>query len=178
MSYPIFIQGRRVYLRTGARTQTVNVCTALNRAGSYEVVYRLHGTRVTADQVRATATLAALESWLHSLGAVDEGARLHVERPAAQQSPAAPTLLGRRVLVLGHSFVTTALVRERVAILSAEVAAKLTRTVTDVICLPDVREDDPRRLKALAWGLPVLTTADLVLLENGLLSRHEYSAVR
>jgi hypothetical protein len=47
-----------------------------------------------------------------------------------------------------------------------------------VICLPDVREDDPRRLKALAWRLPVLTTADLVLLENGLLSRHKYSAVR
>jgi hypothetical protein len=188
MSYPIFVQGRRIYVRTGSRTQTVNVCTSDNEAGSYEVVYRLHGLRVQLEQVRACMSLADLETWLRALGAVDEGPRqpdVPTRMPSAPAPPAvyfgtsatlvsstvpgnARPFTSRRVLVLGHSYVVAALVRERVVALGGEVAMKLTQRVTDVICLPDVRSDDVRVLRASSWGLPVLSMADLALLESGL----------
>ena len=36
-----WLNGRRVIVRTGTKSQTVNVCTRQNAPGEYEAVYRL-----------------------------------------------------------------------------------------------------------------------------------------
>ncbi|TCJ34609.1 hypothetical protein [Parafrankia sp. BMG5.11] len=61
------VAGRRVFVITGPKTQTINVCYPANRRGEYEVRYRLPAVaRIAAEDLPELASLAALEDWLLS----------------------------------------------------------------------------------------------------------------
>lgn len=62
------VAGRRVFVSTGAKTQTINVCTPANKRGEYEVRYRLPAVaRIAAEDLPELASLAALGDWLLSV---------------------------------------------------------------------------------------------------------------
>jgi hypothetical protein len=59
------VDGRRVIVRTGMKSQTVRVCTPQNTPGEYEAVYRLHIlSAIAAADVPEMADLNALRTWL------------------------------------------------------------------------------------------------------------------
>jgi len=61
------VAGRRVFVTTGPKTQTINVCYPANRRGEYEVRYRLPAVaRIAAEDLLELASLAALGDWLLS----------------------------------------------------------------------------------------------------------------
>lgn len=56
---------RRVIIRTGTKSQTVNVCTRRNAPGEYEAVYRLPVlSAIAASDVPEVADLHAFGTWL------------------------------------------------------------------------------------------------------------------
>ncbi|MBL7498148.1 hypothetical protein I6A84_01720 [Frankia sp. CNm7] len=67
---PLFsfdVAGRRVFVSTGSKTQTVNVCTSENRRGAYDARYRLPAAaRITGADLPELASLMALGDWLLS----------------------------------------------------------------------------------------------------------------
>lgn len=70
------IEDRQVFLVTGTRSQTVNVCTADNRRGRYQHVFRLPLSGVvTPADIDSRHTLAELREFLLHHGARDEGPR-------------------------------------------------------------------------------------------------------
>lgn len=59
------VDGRRVKIVRGVKSQTVNICTSANEIGRYEVTYRLApDVDVTADELVELADLEALKAWL------------------------------------------------------------------------------------------------------------------
>lgn len=72
---PATIEGRKIYLVTGTLSQTVNICTGMNRQGYYQSVLRLRPPRLTLNDIDRHDTLADLGTFLQGLGAVDEGPR-------------------------------------------------------------------------------------------------------
>ncbi|MEX5635731.1 hypothetical protein [Parafrankia sp. FMc2] len=75
------VAGRRVFVSTGEKTQTVNVCTPANRRGEYEVRYHLPAAaRIAAEDLPQLASLTQLEDWLLSV------------RSARRESPAGAPL--------------------------------------------------------------------------------------
>lgn len=82
-----------VYVSTGSKTQTVNICTEVNRRTIYESVYELDiRQKVTEEQVAQRNDLAELRAWLESLGGFDRGPRGD-EAPAGQPKRE-PRLIG------------------------------------------------------------------------------------
>ena len=70
------IEGCRIFLVTGSRSQTVNVCTPDNQRGRYQQVFRLPvSASVSETDVAAHVTLPSLEGMLLERGARDEGPR-------------------------------------------------------------------------------------------------------
>ena len=60
-----WLNDRRVIVRTGTKSQTVNVCTRQNAPGEYEAVYRLPLlSAIAAADVPAMADLHAFGTWL------------------------------------------------------------------------------------------------------------------
>ena len=60
-----WLNDRRVIVRTGTKSQTVNVCTRQNAPGEYEAVYRLPIlSAIAAPDVPETADLHAFGTWL------------------------------------------------------------------------------------------------------------------
>jgi hypothetical protein len=60
-----WLNGRRVIVRTGTKSQTVNVCTCQNAPGEYEAVYRLPIlSAIAAPDVPEVADLHAFGTWL------------------------------------------------------------------------------------------------------------------
>ena len=60
-----WLGGRRVIVRTGTKSQTVNVCTRRNAPGEYEAVYRLPVlSAIAASDVPEMADLHAFGIWL------------------------------------------------------------------------------------------------------------------
>ena len=60
-----WLNGRRVIVRTGTKSQTVNVCTRQNAPGEYEAVYRLPIlSAIAAPDVPEMADLHAFGTWL------------------------------------------------------------------------------------------------------------------
>ncbi|GIE85448.1 hypothetical protein SAMN06264365_10569 [Actinoplanes regularis] len=85
-----------VHVRTGPKTQTVNICTEANRKGIYESVYELDvREKVTDDQVARRSDLADLRAWLESLGGFDRGPR--GGEPPAGRPKLEPRLIGADV---------------------------------------------------------------------------------
>jgi hypothetical protein len=70
-----WLNNRRVIVRTGTRSQTVNVCTRQNVLGKYEAVYRLPIlSAIEAADVPEVEDLHALETWLvETRNALPEG---------------------------------------------------------------------------------------------------------
>jgi hypothetical protein len=86
MSY-IAIEGRRVYLVSGAKTQTVRVCTEANERGVWAHEFRLGiDQRVTSTQVARHSRIAELSGWLLGLGA-----RIEASGPSAAGTGRLPT---------------------------------------------------------------------------------------
>jgi hypothetical protein len=71
----IWLGDRRVIIRTGTKSQTVNVCTRQNVAGQYEAIYRLpFVSAIDGVDVPAMADLRAFGIWLvETRNAVLEG---------------------------------------------------------------------------------------------------------
>jgi hypothetical protein len=60
-----WLNDRRVVVRTGTKSQTVNVCTRQNAPGEYEAVYRLPLlSAIAAPDVPEMADLHAFGTWL------------------------------------------------------------------------------------------------------------------
>jgi hypothetical protein len=60
-----WLHDRRVIVRTGTKSQTVNVCTPENAPGEYEAVYRLPIlSAIAAPDVPEMADLHAFGTWL------------------------------------------------------------------------------------------------------------------
>lgn len=67
------IEGRRVYIVTGAKTQTVNICTLDNERGTYDYVYRFERSRaIRPDEVDEDMSLAQFRDWLVGRGGWEE----------------------------------------------------------------------------------------------------------
>jgi hypothetical protein len=66
----MLIAGRQVKIATGAKSQTVNVCTAANRFGEYDYKVRLHASFVTPEELeqRRFASLDQLVDYLVERG--------------------------------------------------------------------------------------------------------------
>lgn len=63
----MIVDGRKVYIGNGPKTQTVRVCDANNRRGVYDWVVRLFPPmRVTEAEVAARPSVADLVDWLKS----------------------------------------------------------------------------------------------------------------
>jgi hypothetical protein len=72
----MLVEQHRVFLVTGARSQTVNVCTPDNQRGRYQSVFRLPtSTPISEADIAKHTTLAALEEMLIDRGGRDEGPR-------------------------------------------------------------------------------------------------------
>ena len=64
----MMIGGRRVFLNTGEKTQTVRVCDANNRRGDYEWIIRTFApVRVTEAEVAAQSNVNDLITWLKNI---------------------------------------------------------------------------------------------------------------
>jgi len=78
-----FVDGRAVYLVKGPKSQTVNICTAENRRGSYATRFRLDAHRaVSESDVSLHSDLDQLSAWLLQIGAREEGRGTGVSVPA------------------------------------------------------------------------------------------------
>lgn len=59
------VAGRRVKIVRGSKSQTVNICSAANVVGDYDITYRLSAdVALVADELAELADLEALTSWL------------------------------------------------------------------------------------------------------------------
>jgi hypothetical protein len=60
------VAGRTVIVRTGRKSQTVNICTPRQVVGDYEVIYRLPIQSAVEDpgEIPEVATVAEFETWL------------------------------------------------------------------------------------------------------------------
>jgi hypothetical protein len=59
------VDDRQVYICTGTRTQTVNICTTANQRGEYEVTIRLPAQKsVTAVGIQKHSSIDSLVAWL------------------------------------------------------------------------------------------------------------------
>ena len=89
---PVSVGGRQAFIRTGRKTQTVNVCDANNQRGDYDWVIRLHDTKkfVAEHDIQVHATAEALVDWLTSQrkGKIQE--QPHVE--PSSEPPGSPPL--------------------------------------------------------------------------------------
>lgn len=62
-----WVNGRRVKISRGTKSQTVNICTTANEVGSYEMTYRLPpDVDVTTSELESLADVDALVRWLGS----------------------------------------------------------------------------------------------------------------
>jgi citrate lyase beta subunit len=68
---PVHVGGRKVYLKQGRTTQTVNICDQVNQWGQYDETYVVRGSQdfVDMEQVAAFNTVQDLENWLGTRGA-------------------------------------------------------------------------------------------------------------
>jgi hypothetical protein len=69
------VAGRTVTVRTGRKSQTVNICTRRQVVGDYEVIYRLPIQSAIEDpgEIPEVATLAEFATWLTARNGVPEG---------------------------------------------------------------------------------------------------------
>lgn len=67
--------GRTVTVRTGRKSQTVNICTPRQVVGDYEAIYRLpiQSAIEDPDEIPEAATLAEFCTWLTARNGVPEG---------------------------------------------------------------------------------------------------------
>ena len=67
--------GRTVTVRTGRKSQTVNICTPRQVVGDYEAIYRLPVQSAIEDpgEIAEVATLAEFYTWLTARNGVPEG---------------------------------------------------------------------------------------------------------
>jgi hypothetical protein len=80
------VAGRRVKIVRGPKSQTVNICTAENEIGRYEITYRLSPhVDVAAAELAEVADLEALKAWLLARDA-------EPELPAQPGSRAVPSV--------------------------------------------------------------------------------------
>jgi hypothetical protein len=63
------VAGRRVKVVRGKKSQTINVCTPLNRIGAYDITYRLApDVEVTTAELAGLADLPAVDAWALARG--------------------------------------------------------------------------------------------------------------
>src|SRR3984957_6712471 len=69
------VAGRTVTVRTGRKSQTVNICTPRQVVGDYEAIYRLPIQSAIEDpgEIHEVATLAEFATWLTARNGVPEG---------------------------------------------------------------------------------------------------------
>ena len=69
------VAGRTVTVRTGRKSQTVNICTPRQVVGDYEAIYRLPIRSAIEDpgEIPEVATLAEFATWLTARNGVPEG---------------------------------------------------------------------------------------------------------
>jgi hypothetical protein len=69
------VAGRTVTVRTGRKSQTVNICTPRQVVGDYEAIYRLPIQSAIEDpgEIPGVATLAEFATWLTARNGVSEG---------------------------------------------------------------------------------------------------------
>src|SRR5215831_3986048 len=69
------VAGRTVTVRTGRKSQTVNICTSRQVIGDYDAIYRLPIESAIQDpgEIPEVATLAEFATWLTARNGVDEG---------------------------------------------------------------------------------------------------------
>ena len=69
------VAGRTVTVRTGRKSQTVNICTPRQVVGDYEAIYRLPIQSAIEDpgEIPEVATLAEFATWLTARNGVPEG---------------------------------------------------------------------------------------------------------
>jgi hypothetical protein len=69
------VAGRTVTVRTGRKSQTVNICTPRQVVGDYEAIYRLPIQSAIEDpgEIAEVATLAEFATWLMARNGVPEG---------------------------------------------------------------------------------------------------------
>jgi hypothetical protein len=69
------VAGRTVTVRTGRKSQTVNICTPRQVVGDYEAIYRLPVQSAIEDpgEIPGVATLAEFATWLTARNGVLEG---------------------------------------------------------------------------------------------------------
>src|SRR6266568_2804869 len=69
------VAGRIVTVRTGRKSQTVNICTPRQVVGDYEAIYRLPIQSAIEDpgEIPEVATLAEFATWLTARNGVPEG---------------------------------------------------------------------------------------------------------
>lgn len=69
------VAGRTVTVRTGRKSQTVNICTPRQVVGDYEAIYRLPIQSAIEDpgEIPEVATLAEFETWLTARNGAPEG---------------------------------------------------------------------------------------------------------
>jgi hypothetical protein len=69
------VAGRTVTVRTGRKSQTVNICTPRQVIGDYEAIYRLpiHSAIEDPGEIPEVTTLAEFATWLTARNGVSEG---------------------------------------------------------------------------------------------------------
>ena len=74
-SFRTEVAGRTVSVRTGRKSQTVNICTPRQVVGDYEAIYRLPIESAIEDpgEIPEGATLAEFATWLTERNGVPEG---------------------------------------------------------------------------------------------------------
>jgi hypothetical protein len=112
------IENRKVFLISGAKTQTINICTDLNLRGVYEYVFRIPLARsVNEANVNAHSTISAAAKWLLERGATRDKSRedrIHTLEQAARR----PDALGD-----AHALLTPAAMSRPTALALAEMVA-------------------------------------------------------
>jgi len=92
------ICGRRVKVVTGKKTQTVNICTSINKDGIYDYIVRLNQQFISPDTLRNKefSTIDDLVRYLqvHHFGDIE---MTPVTRPAGSSRPTSQTAMGSRL---------------------------------------------------------------------------------
>jgi hypothetical protein len=87
---PVTVEDRHIYIRTGQKSQTVNVCNPSNQRGDYDYIIRLFPPDfVTDSEVGARTTIVDLIDWLK------RAKNGEVEKPLPDDGDAdAPAVIG------------------------------------------------------------------------------------
>lgn len=87
------IDGRRVYVRNGPTSQTINICSDRNEEGSYDFVIRCKPTRAFSDetlQQHGFSTIQELVTFLQNCSRCDVEREPNARRQQVSEVPAAP----------------------------------------------------------------------------------------